>query len=98
MRLHLDRDSTAYKAIYRQRTAAERINSQATALGIERPKVRTAAAVRNLNTLTYLVINLHALAACRRDGIAGKGRECGAAWCAPVVGCAVVVLEHLSAQ
>lgn len=65
MRLQLDRDSAAYKAIYRQRTAAERINSQATALGIERPKVRTAAAVRNLNTLTYIVINLHSLARAR---------------------------------
>lgn len=61
MRVRLDRDSTAYKAIYRQRTAAERINSQATALGIERPKARTASAVRNLNTLTYIVINVHAL-------------------------------------
>ena len=30
--------------IYRQRTSAERINSQATALGIERPKVRTRRA------------------------------------------------------
>ena len=65
MRVRLDRDSTAYKAIYRQRTAAERINSQATALGIERPKVRTAAAVRTLNTLTYIVINLYALARAR---------------------------------
>jgi hypothetical protein len=65
MRVHLDRDSAAYKAIYRQRTAAERINSQATAWGIERPKVRNAAAVRNLNTLTYIVINVHALARAR---------------------------------
>jgi Transposase DDE domain len=65
MRVRLDRDSAAYKAIYRQRTAAERINSQATAWGIERPKVRNAAAVRNLNTLTYLVINMHALARAR---------------------------------
>jgi hypothetical protein len=65
MRVQLDRDSTAYKAIYRQRTAAERINSQATAFGIERPKVRNAAAVRNLNTLTYIIINTHALARAR---------------------------------
>jgi hypothetical protein len=65
MRAQLDRDSPAYKAIYRQRTAAERINSQATALGIERPKVRTGASVRNLNTLTYLVITLQALARAR---------------------------------
>ena len=61
MRLALDRASDAYKAIYRQRTSAERINSQAKALGIERPKVRRAAAVRRLNTLTYVVINARAL-------------------------------------
>jgi Transposase DDE domain len=61
MRVLLDRDSTAYKDLYRQRTAAERINAQATALGIERPKVRNSASVRNLNTLTYIVINVQAL-------------------------------------
>ena len=61
MRVELDRQSEGYKALYRQRTAAERINSQATALGIERPRVRTRAAVATLNTLTYLVINLRAL-------------------------------------
>jgi hypothetical protein len=38
MRVLLDRDSATYKDLYRQRTAAERINAQATALGIERPK------------------------------------------------------------
>jgi hypothetical protein len=65
MRVLLDRDSVAYTQIYRQRTAVERINSQATALGIERPKARNAAAVRNLNTLTYIIINLHALARAR---------------------------------
>ncbi len=61
MRAELDRQADAYKALYRQRTAAERINSQAVALGIERPRVRTRAAVATLNTLTYLVINLRAL-------------------------------------
>lgn len=61
MRALLKRDSAAYKDLYRQRTAAERINAQAKALGIERPKVRNAASVRNLNTLTYLVINVQAL-------------------------------------
>jgi hypothetical protein len=61
MRALLDRDSVAYKDLYRQRTAAERINAQAKALGIERPKVRTGASVRNLNTLTYIVINVQAL-------------------------------------
>lgn len=61
MRAEIDRSSDAYRAVYRQRTSAERINSQAKALGIERPRVRSAAAVRRLNTLTYVVINAHAL-------------------------------------
>lgn len=61
MRVELDRQSADYQAIYRQRTAAERINSQATALGIERPRVRQQGSVRTLNTLTYLVINGRAL-------------------------------------
>ena len=61
MRITLDRQSVIYKAIYRQRTAAERINSQAKALGIERPQVRNSASVHNLNTLTYVVINARAL-------------------------------------
>lgn len=61
MRLALDRQAESYRAIYRQRTSAERINSQATACGIERPRVRRQAAVTRLNTLTYLTINLRAL-------------------------------------
>ncbi len=61
MRVTLDRTSPLYKTIYRQRTCAERINSQAKELGIERPKVRNIHSVRNLNTLTYLVINVRAL-------------------------------------
>ncbi len=62
MRALLDRQSPLYHAIYTQRTACERINSQAQALGIERPKVRNGQSVKNLNTLIYLVINVHALA------------------------------------
>lgn len=61
MRLSLDRHSGAYRAIYKQRTSTERINSQATALGIERPHVRNRHSVRNLNTLTYILINVRAL-------------------------------------
>jgi hypothetical protein len=61
LRLSLDRHSDAYRAIYKQRTSTERINSQATALGIERPRVRNIHSVRNLNTLTYILINLRAL-------------------------------------
>jgi len=61
LRYTLDRDSQAYKDIYKQRTATERINSQAVDLGIERPKLRNAASIANHNTLTYVLINLHAL-------------------------------------
>jgi len=61
MRVTLDRTSPLYKVIYNQRTCCERINSQAKALGIEEPKVRNIHSVRNLNTLTYLIINVRAL-------------------------------------
>ncbi len=62
MRVLLDRQSPLYHAVYNQRTSCERINSQAQALGIERPKVRNGCSVANLNTLMYLVINAKALA------------------------------------
>jgi hypothetical protein len=61
LRYQLDRDSQRYKDLYKQRTATERINSQALELGIERPKLRNRQAVTNLNTLIYVVINLRAL-------------------------------------
>jgi len=61
IRYTLDRDSDRYKQIYRQRTAVERINSQAVALGIERPHLRNGAAIANRNTLIYLLINLRFL-------------------------------------
>lgn len=73
MRVALDRHSDAYKAIYKQRTSSERINSQAKALGIERPKVRNANSVGNLNTLIYIVINVHALHRVRK---LNKNRLC----------------------
>ncbi len=62
MRVTLNRDGPLYHGIYNQRTSAERINSQAQALGIERPKVRNIRSVRNLNTLIYVVINVQVLA------------------------------------
>jgi len=62
MRVLLDRASPLYHAVYTQRTCAERINSQAQALGIERPKVRNGRSVEHLNTLIYIVINVRALA------------------------------------
>ena len=61
LRYTLDRDSEAYKTIYRQRTAVERINSQAVALGIERPHLRNSQAIANQNTLIYVLINLRFL-------------------------------------
>jgi hypothetical protein len=61
MRWRLDRASPAYQAIYRQRTAAERINSQATALRIDRPRQRRSAPIARRNTLIYILINLGAL-------------------------------------
>lgn len=61
LRYTLDRDSQACKDIYKQRTAVERINSQAVALGIERPHIRNGQAIANLNTLTYILINLRFL-------------------------------------
>jgi hypothetical protein len=61
LRYTLDRDSAAYKAVYNQRTADERINSQALALGIERPHLRRHSAIAHQNTLIYVLINLRAL-------------------------------------
>src|SRR5947207_13390531 len=61
MRVTLDRDSPLYHVIYTQRTSCERINSQAQALGIERPKARNIRSIRTLNTLNYLTINSKAL-------------------------------------
>lgn len=61
LRHTLDRQAAAYQDVYKQRTATERINSQAVELGIERPKIRNGQAIANLNTLIYVLINLRAL-------------------------------------
>jgi hypothetical protein len=61
MRVLLDRTSPLYHAVYTQRTAAERMNSQAKEFGIERPKVRNQRSVERLNTLTYIIVNVRAL-------------------------------------
>jgi hypothetical protein len=71
LRYTLDRESATYKQIYNQRTAAERINSQAVALGIERPHLRNGAAIANLNTLIYILINLRTLQRIRRHPAPG---------------------------
>lgn len=61
IRYQLDRDSDEYKQLYNQRTATERVNSQAVELGIERPKLRNQQSIANQNTLIYVLINLRAL-------------------------------------
>lgn len=61
IRYQLDRKSAAYKKLYKQRSATERINSQATELGIERPRLRNQRAIANQNTLIYVLINLRAV-------------------------------------
>ena len=61
MRVTLDRQGPLYHAVSNQRTSTERINSRSKELGIKRPKVRNIHSIRNLNTLTYLVINARAL-------------------------------------
>ena len=68
LRYTLDRASETYKRLLRQRTAVERINSQAVALGIERPHLRNARAIANQNTLIYLLINLRFLQRLRQQG------------------------------
>jgi predicted PhzF superfamily epimerase YddE/YHI9 len=60
-RHELDRESLAFQQLYDQRSAVERINSQALALGIERPHLRNQRSITNQNTLIYVLINLRAL-------------------------------------
>jgi hypothetical protein len=61
LRHQFDRNSDAYKAVYKQRTAVERIFSQAKACGMAQPKLRNQQAITNLNSLTYLLLNLRTL-------------------------------------
>ena len=61
-RVTLDRSGPLFRAIYNQRSGCERINSQAKALGIERPKVRNGRSVATLNTLIYVIVNGRVLA------------------------------------
>lgn len=71
LRYQLDRQSLAYKNVYKQRTATERVNSQAVKLGIERPNLRNGKAIANQNTLIYIVINLRALQRVRQQKSSG---------------------------
>jgi hypothetical protein len=61
IRHELDRTSEVYTHLYKQRSASERINSQALDLGIERPKLRNHRSITNQDTLIYILINLRAL-------------------------------------
>lgn len=61
LRLQMDRTSAEFDKAFDDRTAVERINSQAKHFKIERPKLRRIASIRNQNTLIYIVINLKAL-------------------------------------
>ena len=61
IRYTLEREEIAYKLLYNQRTATERINSQAVEYNIERPKLRNEKSIANNNTLIYVLINLNAL-------------------------------------
>jgi hypothetical protein len=72
LRHTLDRESQEYKDLYAKRTMVERINSQAEALEIIHPKLRSGKAIANRNTLTYVLINLRALTRVREA--AAKGR------------------------
>lgn len=72
LRYQLDRDSVTYQQVYKQRTAPERIFSLAKELGIERPKLRNGAAIANLNTLIYILLNLRALQRIQQRKVALK--------------------------
>jgi hypothetical protein len=65
LRHTLDREGDTYKELYALRTMVERVNSQAEALDIIHPKLRRGRAIANHNTLTYVLINLRALARLR---------------------------------
>jgi hypothetical protein len=62
LRATIDRTDPAYQTIYRQRTAVERLFSQAKALGLEHPNVRTQAAVARFAILIAITINLRLFA------------------------------------
>jgi hypothetical protein len=83
MRALLDRHSALFRTVYNRRTACERINSQAKALGIETPKVRNGRSVRTLNTLIYVLINVQAFPRVSKKGgilLVSIRTECALLW------------------
>lgn len=77
IRHQLDRESQHYKAVFKQRTATERINSQAVELGIERPKLRNQRSLANQNTLLYVLLNLRLLERSEQRSLATAHAEGG---------------------
>jgi hypothetical protein len=67
LRATIDRADPVYRAVYRQRTSVERLFSQAKALGLERPIVRTQAAIERLAALIAITINLRLIARIQRE-------------------------------
>ncbi len=59
LRWRTDRSAEPYRALYRQRSCVERVNSQAHDLGIDHPRQRGLAAVAHRYTLIAIVINCH---------------------------------------
>jgi hypothetical protein len=64
-RITIDRRDPAFQTVYAQRTCVERCNSQAKALGLERPRVRSLAAVATLAGIIAIALNLQTLARIR---------------------------------
>jgi hypothetical protein len=75
LRHTLDREGEPYKKLYALRTMVERVNSQAEALDIIHPKLRRGRAIANHNTLTYVLINLRALARLRSAAAEARPAE-----------------------
>ncbi|MBX0329707.1 transposase [Oscillochloris sp. ZM17-4] len=74
IRHELDREDDDYKRLYALRTMVERINSQAEALDILRPKLRRGRAIVNANTLRYTLLNVRALLRVRAAAAAEEGQ------------------------
>ncbi|NNJ13744.1 hypothetical protein EKD04_025805 [Chloroflexales bacterium ZM16-3] len=74
IRHELDREGDDYTRLYALRTMVERINSQAEALDILRPKLRRGQAIVNANTLRYVLINVRALLRVRAAAAAEEGQ------------------------
>ncbi len=62
LRATIDRATPTYRALYAKRTCVERLYSQAKTLHLDRPIVRTLAAVARLALLTAVTINLRLIA------------------------------------